>query len=90
MVKHFQRPLSGGSWEETTLINFNESKTKEEQLELLRDTKNWRFVPGFQEFEEMLKSAGFKDIKTEMSPHPRAETDSNKKNILKFAFSAHK
>jgi len=30
MVKHFQRPLSGGSWEETTLINFNESKTKEE------------------------------------------------------------
>ncbi len=30
MAKHFQRPISGGSWEETTLIDFNSSKTKEE------------------------------------------------------------
>ena len=30
MVKHFQRPISGGNWEETTLIDFNSSKTKEE------------------------------------------------------------
>jgi len=30
MVKHFQRPISGGAWEETTLIDFNSTKTKEE------------------------------------------------------------
>lgn len=29
-VKHFQRPVSGGAWTETTLINFNETKTKNE------------------------------------------------------------
>lgn len=27
-VKHFQRPISGGAWTETTLLNFNETKTK--------------------------------------------------------------
>ncbi|MBU0612412.1 class I SAM-dependent methyltransferase [Patescibacteria group bacterium] len=69
---------------------FDESLTKEQQMELLRDTDNWRFVPGFQEFEEMLKEAGFKDIKVKLAPHPRAETDPNKKNILKLSFLAHK
>lgn len=29
-VKHFQRPVSGGAWIETTLINLNETKTKKE------------------------------------------------------------
>ena len=29
-VKHFQRPISGGPWTETTLINLNETKTKKE------------------------------------------------------------
>ena len=29
-VKHFQRPVSGGVWIETTLINLNETKTKKE------------------------------------------------------------
>lgn len=29
-VKHFQRPISGGTWTETTLLNFNDTKTKKE------------------------------------------------------------
>lgn len=29
-VKHFQRPISGGAWTETTLLDFNETKTKKE------------------------------------------------------------
>lgn len=29
-VKHFQRPITGGSWTETTLLNFNDTKTKKE------------------------------------------------------------
>jgi len=39
-VRHWQRPRTGGSWEETTLINLNETLTKE---------KIWKSILGIHE-----------------------------------------
>jgi len=67
---------------------FGPTIKKEEQLELLRKTNNWRFIPEVEELEEMLKQAGFKNIKKTLSPHEKADKDPAKKDILRFSFLA--
>jgi len=69
---------------------FDSTVTEEDQFERLRKTNNWRFVPRAGEFEEMLQQAGFTDVKITQNPHERAESDPNKKNILRFSFLAQK
>jgi SAM-dependent methyltransferase len=69
---------------------FDGSTSKEEQLKLMRQTDNWRFIPEADELEEMLKQAGFKDIEITRQPHEKREKDINKKNIERFSFLAKK
>jgi len=67
---------------------FTDAIDMEARLKLLRDTDNWRFMPSASEFEEMLAQAGFKNIEKTLAPHPRADSDVNKKDVLKFSFLA--
>lgn len=69
---------------------FGPTITKEAQFELLRKTKEWRFIPGYGELEEMLTQAGFEDIKIATIPHEKAHKDPNKKEMLKISFLASK
>lgn len=65
---------------------FGPAIAKEQQLELLRRTNNWHFIPESGEFEKMLKQAGFTDIKKMITPHEKAGKDQSKKGILRFSF----
>jgi len=69
---------------------FGPSITKEQQFELLRETNNWRFIPGAEEFERMLKQAGFINIKKTLDRHEKVEENPDKRNILRFSFLAEK
>ncbi len=69
---------------------FGPTITKEQQLELLRKTNNWRFIPEAEEFEEMLKQTGFTNIKKTLNPHEKTEEDPNRKDILRFSFLVEK
>ncbi|MDZ7798248.1 MAG: class I SAM-dependent methyltransferase [Patescibacteria group bacterium] len=69
---------------------FGSTITKEKQFELLRKTNNWRFIPEAEEFKEILKKAGFTNIKGALTPHEKAKEDPNKKDILRFSFLAEK
>jgi len=69
---------------------FNNSINNKQQLEFLRKTNNWRFIPDFKELMKILKKAGFKNIKTNLSPHKKAKKYPDKKYLLKFSFLAEK
>ena len=69
---------------------FGPTITKEQQLELLRRTNNWRFFPEAEEFEEMLRQTGFTNIQKTLRQREKADKDPNKKDILRFSFLADK
>lgn len=70
--------------------------SKDEQFTLMREADNWRFIPGKEEFEEMLQKAGFKlqkkDLKSNEIKHYAATDQNNqvKQNVLKYSFLAEK
>lgn len=69
---------------------FRHTITKEQQFRLLRETNNWRFIPEKDELKEMLKQAGFINVKTVTQPHEKAKLDPNKKDILRLSFLVEK
>lgn len=69
---------------------FDPTTTEEQRLAILRNTDNWRFIPEHNELEEMIKRAGFVNIKTSLMPHEKSKEDPAKKNILRFSFLAEK
>jgi len=69
---------------------FNPSVSLNDRLALLRQSHNWHFIPGRDELEEMIEKAGFKDLQIELSPHEKAVTHPDKKDLLKFNFVAKK
>lgn len=67
---------------------FGPNITKEQQLERMRQANEWRFIPEAQELEEMLRQAGFKNIKTTM--RKQEEEMERRKGHLRFSFLAEK
>lgn len=67
---------------------FSPSIIKKQQFELLRKENDWHFIPKVEEFEEMLRQAGFINIKKTLAPHKKAKTHPNKKDVLLFSFLA--
>lgn len=69
---------------------FNTTISKEDQHQLLRDTNNWRFVPDAEEFEDILKQAGFINIKKTVIQDEKADKDPSRKDMVRFSFLAEK
>lgn len=69
---------------------FGPAITEGQQLKILRKTNNWHFFPRAEEFEDMLKRAGFIVIKTKLVPYKKPENDPTKINLSRFSFLAEK
>jgi len=70
---------------------FDQIITKEQQFELMRRINDWRFIPEAKELEEMLKQAGFKNIKITLEIREDKEKDDlRRKNNLRFSFLGEK
>ena len=67
---------------------FGSNITKEQQFKFVRQTNEWRFIPEVQELEEMLKQAGFKDIK--INTEIQEEGIEKGGIFLRFSFLAEK
>ncbi len=69
---------------------FNSTLPKDEQLEQLRQTNEWRFFPDDKELLAMIKQAGFTKIKTLIAKHEKANIKPTRKDFLNISFLAEK
>lgn len=69
---------------------FDTDISRKQQFDVLRRTKDWRFIPKTEELWEMFKKAGFKNIRMSLVPHERGVTEPDKKYIRRSYFSAEK
>jgi len=69
---------------------FDQTLTKEQQHELMRQADDWRFIPEAQEFKEMLEQARFKNIKIDLKKNEMAKKRPHRKDTLRFSFLAEK
>lgn len=63
---------------------------QERRFAILRKYDTWRFIPGFDEFSFMLKTAGFTVIERTIDPHEKAAIDPSKEDMIKISFLAEK
>ena len=69
---------------------FTPDLTQEQRFEFLRKINEWHFSPDPNELKDMLKKAGFENIKTDIKPHEKSEEDAKRKDFLKVSFLAEK
>jgi len=65
---------------------FSSKLTKQQQIDILREYNEWRFIPDEDEFISMFKQAGFSNIIKSVSLHEHASVKPNRKFVLKFSF----
>jgi SAM-dependent methyltransferase len=78
---------SGGKFFGRAIV-FASFMTEEQRFKILRQYGRWHFYPTANEFKSMLEEAGFKNIKTILNPHEKAQTDPSKKNMFLSSFLA--